>query len=176
MENTCVSPTTQSMTDIVTAGMEQSYMELSMKLVPLIHLQITWMTMMPHVPCATSDHAVLNWWCLQEMIVHLVGLKSIMVIWWPLIMATRVHETSSVLTGRLSMFLAPNLIRMVRCCILYKEVAARYHAFHTSGAGSWHAQSVPNKRLGTRDSKSSTDVLLMCLFTQCYTVLSVNLY
>lgn len=61
VENTCVFQTTQSTTDIVTAGREQApYMELSMKFVPLIHLEITCITMMHHVPCATSDHAVLN--------------------------------------------------------------------------------------------------------------------
>lgn len=59
--NTCVFLTTQSTTDIVTAGREQApYMELSMKLVPSIHSQITCITMMHHVPCATSNHEVLS--------------------------------------------------------------------------------------------------------------------
>ena len=146
VENTCVYLTTQSTISIVTAGrIQPTSMELSMKWVPLIRLQITYMTMMQHAPCATSDRVVRNWWCPRGTIVQPVGLKSIMAIWWLNITITRYLEILSALIGRLSMFQAPNLVKMVRCCILWKGFAARYHASLTFVVESWHAQCVPSK-------------------------------
>ena len=143
MEITCAFLMTQSTTNIPTAGRQRApSMELSMKWDPLIRLQITCIIMTRRVPCASSDHVVRNWWCPQGMTVHPVGLKSITGIWWQLITATRARETLSALIGRLSMSQAPNLIKMVHCCILFKEVVARYHAFHTSLEESWHALCV----------------------------------
>ena len=145
VENTCVYLTTQSTISIVTAGrIQPSSMELSMKWVPLIRLQITYITMMQHAPCATSDRVVRNWWCPRGTIVQPVGLKSIMAIWWVDTIITRYLEILSALTGRLSMFQAPNLIKMVRCFILWKGFAARYHASLTFVVESWHAQCVPS--------------------------------
>lgn len=146
MEITCAFLMTQSTTNIPTAGRQRApSMELSMKWVPLIRLQITYMTMMHHVPCATSDRVVRNWWCPRGTIVQPVGLKSIMAIWWLNTIITRYLEILSALIGRLSMFQAPNLIKMVRCCILWKGFAALYHASLTFVVESWHAQCVPSK-------------------------------
>ena len=120
VEITCAFLMTQSTTNIPIAGRQRApSMELSMKWVPLICLQITCITMTRRVPCASSDHVVRNWWCPQGMTVHPAGLKSIMGIWWQLITATRARETLSALIGRLSMSQAPNLIKMVHCCIFY---------------------------------------------------------
>ena len=147
VENTFAYQTTQNTINIATAGRALApYTERSTKWVHSTLSQTTFMTMMHHVPCVTSGHVGQKWWCLQGMIVRLVGPKSIMVTWWQLIMAIKVFATLSVLTGKLSMCLVPNLIVMVHCCILCKEAVARYHASHTSAEESWHAPFVPNKQ------------------------------
>ena len=148
VENTFAYQTTRSMINIATAGRSLVlYTERSTKWVHSILSQTTFMTMKRHVPCVTSSHVVQKWWCLQGMIVRLVGPKSIMVTWWQLIMAIQVFVTLSVLTGKPSMCLAPKLIKMTpHCCILCKEPVARYHASHTFKGESWHAPFVPNKQ------------------------------
>jgi len=143
-----VYQTTQSMINIATAGRRPAlYTEWSTKWVHSILSQTTCTTIMRHASCVTSNHVVQKWWCPQGMIVRLVGPKSIMVTWWQLIMAIKVFATLSVLTGKLSMCLAPNLIKMAHCCFLCKEAVAPYHASHTSTGESWRAPFVPNKQL-----------------------------
>ena len=97
-----------------------------------------------HALSASSSHVARCWWYLLGMTVRLHGPRSIMGTWWPLIMATGIQPTSSVLTGTQSMFPVAMPTRTVLCCTLWKAFVDHSHVFLMSAVENWHALCAPS--------------------------------
>ena len=85
-------------------------------------------------------------WCLQGMIVHLGGPRSIMDTWWLHTMATRTSVTTYVLTRTQRLVQVRWQTKMVHYCSPWKVFVFHSRVIHMSPAESWPALYAPSNR------------------------------
>ena len=116
------------------------------------------MTTMHRALYVLSGHVPQCLWCLQGMIVHLGGPRSIMGTWWLHTTTTRTSATTYVLTRTQRLAQVRRQAKMVHYCTPWKVFVVHSRVIHMSPAESWPALYAPSNRRAD-SSCSQADII-----------------